>query len=278
MLEAYFVEGMPVVNNIWDDEGIAIGKTGDGEYSYRSNSNGKVYKCRTTDLFYVPDFNAGKEKCVLKTMSSFEKSINYFGSLCHNMLLGRINVDEFVLRAHEMECPNGVGDNAPAKEYFYKMKEAFAGVLNARLKELAAQEEFVTSICGDATKANKGLGTSASYGKYKDEFIKFLLDKGLISKDEAKTLDIRGIRSTCISAYLSFGEFFVTHDINEAVKVRNEFGKKYRNDSVMNFNEESLYIVYGCYFPYDDMGVDDGVWPEEEVEDDEDDDDGDWDV
>ena len=255
MLEAYFVEGMPVVNNIWDDEGIAIGKTGDGEYSYRSNSNGKVYKCRTTDVFYVLDFNAGKEKCVL----------------------GRINVDEFVLRAHEMECPDGVGDNAPAKEYFYKMKEAFTGVLNARLKELAAQEEFVTSICGDATKANKGLKTSVSYGRYKDEFIKYLFDKGLISENEAKALDIHGVRSTCISAYLSFGEFFVTHDINEAVKVRNEFGKKYRNDAVMNFNEESLYIVYGCYFPYDDMGVDDGVWPEEEV-DEEDDDDGDWDV
>lgn len=273
MLEAYFVEGMPVVNNIWDDEGIAIGKTDDGEYSYRSNSNGKVYKCRTTDVFYVPDFNAGKEKCVFKTMSSFEKSINYFGSLCHNMIMSRISVDEFVLRAHEMECPDGVGDNAPAKEYFYKMKEAFTGVLNARLKELAAQEEFVTSICGDATKANKGLKTSVSYGKYKDECIKFFFDKGLISKDEAELIKNRGLTQSCINAYLSFGEFFATHDINEAVKVRNEFSKKYRNDAVMNFNEESLYIVYGCYFPYDDMGVDDGVWPDEEVEDD---DDGEW--
>lgn len=274
MLEAYFVEGMPVVNNIWDDEGIAIGKTGDGEYSYRSNSNGKVYKCRTTDLFYVPDFNAGKEKCVLKTMSSFEKSINYFGSLCHNMLLGHINVDELILRANEMGCPNGVGDNAPAREYFYKMKEAFAGVLNARLKELAAQEEFVTSICCDATKANKGLGTSASYGKYKDECIKFFFDKGLISKDEAELIKNRGLTQTCINAYLSFGEFFATHDINEAVKVRNEFSKKYRNDSIMNFNDKLLYIVYGCDFPYDDMGVDDSVWPEEE--DDDEDDEKEW--
>lgn len=264
MLEAYFVEGMPVVNNIWDDEGVAIGKTGDGEYSYRSNSNGKVYKCRTTDVFYVPDFNAGKEKCVMKTMSSFEKSINYFGSLCHNVLLGRISVDEFILRAHEMECPDGVGDNAPAKEYFYKMKEAFIGVLNARLKELAAKAEFATSICGDVTKANNGLGTSASYGKYREEFIKLLLDKGLISEKEAKAISTYGIAGNCISAYLSFGEFFVTHDINEAVKVRNEFSKKYRNDTVMNFNKESLYIVYGCDFPHDDMCVDDGVWSEDD--------------
>lgn len=273
MLEAYFVEGMPVVNNIWDDEGIAIGKTGDGEYSYRSNSNGKIYKCRTTDVFYVPNFDTDKEKCVMKTMSSFEKSINYFGSLCHNVLLGRISVDEFILRAHEMECPDGVGDNAPAKEYFYKMKEAFIGVLNARLKELAAKLEFATSICGDVTKANNGLRTSASYGKYREEFIKLLLDKGLISKKEAKAISTYGIAGNCISAYLSFGEFFVTHDINEAVKVRNEFIKKYRNDTVMNFNKESLYIVYGCDFPHDDMCVDDGVWAEEEVEDDEDDDD-----
>lgn len=273
MLEAYFVEGMPVVNNIWDDEGIAIGKTGDGEYSYRSNSNGKIYKCRTTDVFYVPNFDTDKEKCVMKTMSSFEKSINYFGSLCHNVLLGRISVDEFILRAHEMECPDGVGDNAPAKEYFYKMKEAFIGVLNARLKELAAKLEFATSICGDVTKANNGLRTSASYGKYREEFIKLLLDKGLISEKEAKAISTYGIAGNCISAYLSFGEFFVTHDINEAVKVRNEFSKKYRNDTVMNFNKESLYIVYGCDFPHDDMCVDDGVWAEEEVEDDEDDDD-----
>lgn len=274
MLEAYFVEGMPVVNNIWDDEGVAIGKTGDGEYSYRSNSNGKVYKCRTTDLFYVPDFNAGKEKCVFKTMSSFEKSINYFGSWCHNMIMGRISADEFVLRTHEMECPDGVGDNAPAKEYFYKMKEAFTGVLNARLKELAAQEEFVTSICGDATKANNGLRTSAFYGKYKDECIKFFFDNGLISKDEAELIKNRGLTQTCINAYLSFGEFFATHDINEAVKVRNEFSKKYRNDSIMNFNDKLLYIVYGCDFPYDDMGVDDSVWPEEE--DDDEDDEKEW--
>lgn len=33
----------------------------------------------------------------------------------------------------------------------------------------------------------------------------------------------------------------------------------------------------GVISPYDDMGVDDSVWPDEEVEDD-DDDDGDWDV
>lgn len=252
MLETYFVEGIPVVNSIWNDEGVAVGKTGDGEYSYRSNADGKVYRYRTTDIFYVPNLADGKEKCILKTMSSFEKSINYFFRLYNYLFGGDITADEFIIRVNEMVCPDGVGDNAPAKEYFYKMKEAFAGVLNARLKELAAQEEFVTSICGDATKANKGLGTSASYGKYKDEFIKFLLDKGLISKDEAKAIDIHGVRSTCISAYLSFGEFFATHDINETVKARNEFSKKYRNDSVMNFNEESLYIVYGCYFPYDD--------------------------
>lgn len=266
MLEAYFVEGMPVVNNIWDDEGIAIGKTGDGEYSYRSNGNGKIYKCRTTDVFYVPNFDAGKEKCVIKTMSSFEKSINYFGSLCHNVLLGRISVDEFILRAHEMECPDGVGDNAPAKEYFYKMKEAFIGVLNARLKELAAQEEFVTSICGDVTKANNGLRTSTSYGKYRDEFIKFLLDKGLISEDEAKAIGGYGFTASCINAYLSFGEFFVAHGIKEAAKVRNEFSKKYCNDTIENLNKESLYIVYGCDFPLDYRSVDDGVWAEEEVE------------
>lgn len=278
MLESYFVEGMPVVNNIWDDEGIAIGKTGDGEYSYRSNGNGKIYKCRTTDVFYVPNFDAGKEKCVIKTMSSFEKSINYFGSLCHNVLLGRISVDEFILRAHEMECPDGVGDNAPAKEYFYKMKEAFIGVLNARLKELAAQEEFVTSICGDVTKANNGLRTSTSYGKYRDEFIKFLLDKGLISEDEAKAIGGYGFTASCINAYLSFGEFFVAHDIKEAAKVRNEFSKKYCNDTIANLNKESLYIVYGCDFPLDYRGVDDGVWPEEEVEDDEDEDDGEWEI
>ena len=51
MLEAYFVEGMPVVNSIYDDEGIAVGKTGDGEYSYRSNTDGKVYRYRTPDIF-----------------------------------------------------------------------------------------------------------------------------------------------------------------------------------------------------------------------------------
>ena len=31
MLEAYFVEGIPVVNSMYGDEGIAVGKTGDGE-------------------------------------------------------------------------------------------------------------------------------------------------------------------------------------------------------------------------------------------------------
>ena len=44
MLEAYFVEGMPVINSIWNDEGVAVGKTCDGEYSYRSNTDGKVYR------------------------------------------------------------------------------------------------------------------------------------------------------------------------------------------------------------------------------------------
>lgn len=269
MLEAYFVEGMPVVNNIWNDEGVAIGKTGDGEYSYRSDIDGKIYKCRTTDVFYVPNFADGKEKCILKTMLSFENSINYFGSLCHNVLLGRISVDEFIIRVHEMECPDGVGDNSPAKEYFYKMKEAFIGILNARLKELAAKVEFATSICGDMTKANNGLRTSPSYRKYKDEFIKFLLDKGFISEDEAKAIDTHGVGSNCIDAYLSFGEFFVTHDVNEAVKVRNEFSKKYRRFLVTKFNKESLYIVYGCDFPHDDMAVYDEDCPDEEDEEDE---------
>ena len=68
MLESYFVEGMPVVNSIWNDEGVAVGKTGDGEYSYRSNTDGKVYRYRTTDIFYVPNLADGKEKCILKTM------------------------------------------------------------------------------------------------------------------------------------------------------------------------------------------------------------------
>ena len=81
MLEAYFVEGMPVINSIWNDEGVAVGKTGDGEYSYRSNTDGKVYRYRTPDIFYVSSLKGGKENCIFKSMSSFEKSINYFSKL-----------------------------------------------------------------------------------------------------------------------------------------------------------------------------------------------------
>lgn len=257
MLESYFVEGMPVFNSIWNDEGVAVGKTGDCEYSYRSNTDGKVYRYRTTGIFYVPNLADGKEKCILKTMSSFEKSINYFFRLYNYLFGDDITADEFIIRVNEMVCPDGVGDNSPAKEYFYKMKEAFIGVLNARLKEFTAQKEFVTSVCGNAIEGNNGLKRVITYGKYADELIKLLLDKGEISEEEAKTMKAFGFSKQCLNSYLSFGEFFVTHDLEEAIKVRNEFSKKYRNDSVMNFNEESLYIVYGCYFPYDNMGVDD---------------------
>ena len=139
MLEAYFVEGMPVVNSIYDDEGIAVGKTGDGEYSYRSNTDGKIYRYRTPDIFYVPRLEGGKGNCIFKSMSSFVKSINYFNKLYISMYEGDITEDEFIIRVNEMICPDSVGDNSPAKEYFYKMKEAFIGVLNARLKEFEAK-------------------------------------------------------------------------------------------------------------------------------------------
>ena len=249
MLEAYFVEGMPVVNSIYDDEGIAVGKTGDGEYLYRSNTDGKVYRYRTTDIFYVPNLVDGKEKCILKTMSSFEKSINYFFRLYNYLFGGDITADEFIIRVNEMVCPDSVGDNSPAKEYFYKMKEAFIGVLNARMKEFTAQKEFVTSVCGNAIEGNNGLRRVVTYSKYADELIKLLLDKGEISEEEAKTMKVSGFSRACIDTYLSFGEFFITHDVNEAVKVRKKFREKYSYGQVDSFEEAKLYIVYGYDFP-----------------------------
>ena len=249
MLEAYFVEGMPVVNNIYADEGIAVGKTGDGEYSYRSNTDGKIYRYRTPDIFYVPRLEGGKENCISKSMSSFEKSINYFNKLYISMYEGDISEDEFIIRFNEMVCPDGVGDNSPAKEYFYKMKEAFIGVLNARLKEFTAQKEFVTSVCGNAIERNNGLKRIVTYSKYADEFIKLLLDKGEISEEEAKTIKVCGFSRPCINAYLSFGEFFITHDVNEVVKVRNKFREKYPVAQVEDFYDTKLYIVYGYDYP-----------------------------
>lgn len=252
MLEAYFVEGMPVVNSIYDDEGIAVGKTGDGEYSYRSNTDGKVYRYRTPDIFYVSILKGGKESCISKSMSSFEKSINYFNKLYISMFEGDISEDEFIIRANEMICPDSVGDNSPAKEYFYKMKEAFIGVLNARLKEFTAQKELVTSVCGNAIEGNNGLKRIVTYSKYADEFIKLLLDKGEISEEEAKTIKVCGFSRQCLNSYLSFGEIFVTHDVNEAVKIREKFRKKYSYGRVESFEEAKLFIVYGYDFPYDD--------------------------
>lgn len=249
MLEAYFVEGMPVFNSIWNDEGVAVGKTGDGEYSYRSNTDGKVYRYRTTDIFYVPNLADGKEKCILKTMLSFEKSINYFFRLYNYLFGGDITADEFIIRVNEMVCPDGVGDNSPAKEYFYKMKEAFIGVLNARLKEFTAQKEFVTSVCGNAIEGNNGLKRIVTYSKYADEFIKLLLDKGEISEEEAKTIKVCKVSASCLNAYLSFGEFFITHDVNEAVKVRKKFREKYSCGQVESFEEAKLFIVYGYDYP-----------------------------
>ena len=249
MLEAYFVEGMPVINSIWNDEGVAVGKTGDGEYSYRSNTDGKVYRYRTTDIFYVPNLADGKEKCILKTMSSFEKSINYFFRLYNYMFGGDITADEFIIRVNEMVCPDGVGDNSPAKEYFYKMKEAFIGVLNARLKEFTAQKEFVTSVCGNAIEGNNGLKRIVTYSKYADDFIKLLLDNGVVTEEEAKKMKGSKFSSRCLDAYLSFGELFITHDVTEAVKVREKFRKKYSCARVDSFEEAKLFIVYGYDFP-----------------------------
>ena len=247
MLEAYFVEGMPVINSIWNDEGVAVGKTGDGEYSYRSNTDGKVYRYRTTDIFYVPNLADGKEKCILKTMSSFEKSINYFFRLYNYMFGGDITADEFIIRVNEMVCPDSVGDNSPAKEYFYKMKEAFVGVLNARLKEFEAKKDFIASTCGNAK--NDGMRSLTSYKKYADDFIKLLLDNGVITEEEAKIMKVSKFSSHCINAYLSFGEIFVTHDVNEAVKIREKFKKKYSRGRADSFEEANLYIVYGYDFP-----------------------------
>lgn len=246
MLEAYFVEGMPVVNSIYDDEGIAVGKTGDGEYSYRSNTDGKVYRYRTPDIFYVPNLADGKENCISKAMSSFKKSINYFNKLYISMLEVDISEDEFIIRANEMICPDSVGDNAPAKEYFYKMKEAFIGVLNARLKEFEAKKDFIASTCGNA---NDGIRSLTSYKKYADDFIKLLFDNGVITEEEAKIMKVSKFSSHCLNAYLSFGELFITHDVNEAVKVREKFRKKYLCGRVESFEEAKLFIVYGYDFP-----------------------------
>lgn len=247
MLEAYFVEGMPVINSIYDDEGIAVGKTGDGEYSYRSNTDGKVYRYRTADIFYVPSLEGGKVKCIHKTMSSFEKSINYFNKLYISMYEGDISEDEFIIRANEMICPDGVGDNSPAKEYFYKMKEAFVGVLNARLKEFEAKKDFIASTCCNAK--NDDPKSHTSYKKYMDDFIKLLLDNGIITEEEAKIMKGSGFSTPCLNAYLSFGEFFITHDVNEAVKIREKFRKKYSCARVGSFEEAKLFIVYGYDFP-----------------------------
>lgn len=247
MLEAYFVEGMPVVNNIYADEGIAIGKTGDGEYSYRSNTDGKIYRYRTPDIFYVPRLEGGKENCISKSMSSFEKSINYFNKLYISMYEGDITEDEFIIRANEMICPDGVGDNSPAKEYFYKMKEAFVGVLNARLKEFKAKKDFVASTCGNAK--NDDLKSHTSYKKYTDDFIKLFLDNGVITEEEAKIMKVSKFSSQCLNAYLSFGEFFIAHDVNEAVKIRKKFREKYSYGQVDSFEEAKLFIVYGYDFP-----------------------------
>lgn len=247
MLEAYFVEGMPVVNNICADEGIAVGKTGDGEYSYRSNTDGKIYRYRTPDIFYVPRLEGGKENCISKSMSSFEKSINYFNKLYISMFEGDITEDEFIIRVNEMICPDGVGDNSPAKEYFYKMKEVFVGVLNARLKEFEAKKDFIASTCGNAK--NDDLKSHTSYKKYMDDFIKLLLDNGIITEEEAKIMKVSKVSAPCLNAYLSFGEFFITHDVNEAVKIREKFRKKYSCARVDSFEEAKLFIVYGYDFP-----------------------------
>lgn len=246
MLEAYFVEGIPVVNSMYGDEGIAVGKTGDGEYSYRSNTDGKVYRYRTADIFYVPSLEGGKENCIFKSMSSFEKSINYFNKLYISMFEGDITADEFIIRANKMICPDSVGDNSPAKEYFYKMKEAFVGVLNARLKEFEAKKDFIASTCGNA---NDGIRSLTSYKKYRDDFIKLLLDNGVITEEEAKIMKVSKFSSQCLNAYLSFGEFFIAYDVNEAVKIREKFRKKYCCARVDSFEEAKLYIVSGYDFP-----------------------------
>ena len=247
MLEAYFVEGIPVVNSMYGDEGIAVGKTGDGEYSYRSNTDGKVYRYRTADIFYVPSLEGGKENCIFKSMSSFEKSINYFNKLYISMFEGDITADEFIIRANKMICPDSVGDNSPAKEYFYKMKEAFVGVLNARLKEFEAKKDFVASTCGNAK--NNDLRSLTSYKKYADDFIKLLLDNGVITEEEAKIMKGSKFSSLCLNAYLSFGEFFIAHDVNEAVKIRGKFREKYSCGRLESFEEAKLFIVYGYDFP-----------------------------
>ena len=163
------------------------------------------------------------------------------------MFEGDISEDEFIIRANEMICPDSVGDNSPAKEYFYKMKEAFVGVLNARLKEFTAQKELVTSVCGNAK--NDGMRSLTSYKKYADDFIKLLLDNGVITEEEAKIMKVSKFSSHCINAYLSFGEIFVTHDVTEAAKVLGKFRKKYSCARVDSFDEANLYIVSGYDCP-----------------------------
>ena len=163
------------------------------------------------------------------------------------MFEGDISEDEFIIRANEMICPDSVGDNSPAKEYFYKMKEAFVGVLNARLKEFEAKKDFVASTCGNAK--NDDLRSLTAYKKYADDFIKLLLDNGVITEEEAKIMKGSKFSSSCIDAYLSFGEFFIAHDVNEAVKIREKFRKKYSCGQVESFEEAKLFIVYGYDYP-----------------------------
>ena len=127
------------------------------------------------------------------------------------------------------------------------MKEAFVGVLNARLKEFEAKKDFVASTCGNAK--NDGMRSLTSYKKYADDFIKLLLDNGVITEEEAKIMKVSKFSSHCINAYLSFGEIFVTHDVNEAVKIREKFRKKYSCGRVDSFEEAKLFIVYGYDFP-----------------------------
>ena len=163
------------------------------------------------------------------------------------MFEGDISEDEFIIRANEMICPDSVGDNSPAKEYFYKMKEAFVGVLNARLKEFKAKKDFVASTCGNAK--NDDLRSLTSYKKYAYDFIKLLLDNGVVTEEEAKKMKGSKFSSSCIDAYLSFGEFFITHDVNEAVKIRKKFREKYSYGQVESFEEAKPFIVYGYDYP-----------------------------
>ena len=127
------------------------------------------------------------------------------------------------------------------------MKEAFVGVLNARLKEFEAKKDFITSTCGNAN--NDDLRSLTSYKKYTDDLIKLLLDNGEITEEEAKKMKGSKFSSLCLNAYLSFGELFITHDVNEAVKIRKKFREKYSCGQVDSFEEAKLFIVYGYDFP-----------------------------